>query len=298
MVSKPLCEMAVNPYQLKAFAHVVREGSVTTAARVLGVSQSAVSQHIAKLEVQVGARLLVRARDGVELTATGQELFDVADRFATLQAIIEEKVQGYSELARGNLRVIANAPQPALDLITRFADLYPNVGVDFSLCDWSTSMEMLQKRKVDFGVITEPTKNSEWRLQPLGTARFVLYVNDTHPLATRKKLSLSEIMSETLLLPESGSLTQRVVSNALNAQNLTPRRIVKTTTFPVMKEAIQTGLGVGIFLENSARFDARLVELPILELEKEYQTHLVVPRHRMDLKLVRSFCQVAEEAKF
>lgn len=295
MQAKLRGDMNINPYQFKAFAYVVREGSLTNAARALGVSQSAVSQHIAKLEAHVGARLLVRARDGVELTATGQEFFDLADRFATLHTIIEEKVQGFSELERGHLKIIANAPQPALDLIARFADTYPNVDIDIALCDWSSAIELLQKRKVDFGVITEPTISTEWYLQRLCTSRFVLYVRDTHDWSRRQVMSLTQIVDETLLLPESGSITQRVITTALDKLQLVPRRIVKTTTFPVMKEAIMAGLGVGIFLENSAGPEAGLTQIPIQELEKHYETSLVVPRHRMDLKLVRSFCQVAED---
>ena len=56
--------MRVNPHQFKAFAHVVREGSISSAARKLGVSQSAVTQHVSKLESAVGARLSCVAGTG------------------------------------------------------------------------------------------------------------------------------------------------------------------------------------------------------------------------------------------
>ena len=60
---------------VKPFAFVVREGSISGAARWLGVSQSAVSQHIAKLEAVMGAQVLIRGRDDVALTPVGQDLF-------------------------------------------------------------------------------------------------------------------------------------------------------------------------------------------------------------------------------
>ena len=66
-----------NPQRVKALAHAVREGSFSAAARRMGLSQSAISQHISKLEAEVGAQLLVRGRDGITLTATGQELFEL-----------------------------------------------------------------------------------------------------------------------------------------------------------------------------------------------------------------------------
>ncbi|MEO0783237.1 MAG: LysR family transcriptional regulator substrate-binding protein, partial [Pseudomonadota bacterium] len=103
---------------------------------------------------------------------------------------------------------------------------------------------------------------------------------------------LRELVPETLLLPETGSLTQRIVTGALKKHGLTIRRIVKVTSFAVMKEAILEGLGVGIFLENSAQKDRQLSEVRILELTREHETSVVVPNYKLDLRLTQSFLRV------
>lgn len=281
--------MVFNPHQFKALAQVVRDGSFSAAARTMGVSQSAVTQHVAKLEATVGARLLVRDRDGIHLTTTGQEFFELADRYATLDALAEEKLRGYTELTQGHLRFIANAPQPALQLIARYAKAYPDVGVEFSLVDWSKAMDMLQSHQTDIAIVTDPTPRKDWHRVKIASARYVLYLLKDHPLATRDEVSLTDIVAETLLLPESGSLTQRVVSQALEKHKLKPKRIIKTTTFPVMKDTILEGLGVGIFLECSAQKTADLVERPIKELTHRHETCLVIPNYKLDLRLTQSF---------
>jgi len=281
--------MVFNPHQFKALAQVVREGSFSGAARAMGVSQSAVTQHIAKLETAVGVRLLVRDRDGVQLTTTGQEFFELADRYATFDALAEEKLRGYSELTKGHLRFIANAPQPALRLIARYTKAYPEVSIDFSLFDWSKAMEMLQTHQTDIAIVTDPTPHKDWHRVKIASARYVVYLLKDHPLATQAEVSLQDIMSETLLLPESGSLTQRVVTSALDLHRLTPKRVVKTTTFPVMKEAILEGLGVGIFLEDSAQKSKELIEKPIRELKHQHETCVVIPNYKLDLRLTQSF---------
>ncbi|MEO1239897.1 MAG: LysR family transcriptional regulator, partial [Pseudomonadota bacterium] len=66
--------MPISTHQVKSFAFVVREGSISGAARRLGVSQSAVSQHISNLEATMGAQVLIRGREGVTLTPVGQDL--------------------------------------------------------------------------------------------------------------------------------------------------------------------------------------------------------------------------------
>ncbi len=281
--------MVFNPHQFKALAQVVRDGSFSAAARTMGVSQSAVTQHIAKLEAIVGVRLLVRDRDGIHLTTTGQEFFELADRYATFDALAEEKLRGYTELTKGHLRFIANAPQPALELIARYAKAYPDVGIDFSLVDWTTAMEMLRTHQTDIAIVTDPTPRKDWHRVKIASARYVLYMLKDHELAALSEISLKDIMSDTLLLPEVGSLTQRVVTSALQKHKLTPKRIVKTTTFPVMKEAILEGLGVGIFLEDSAVKASQLIERPIKELRHRHETCVVIPNYKLDLRLTQSF---------
>lgn len=281
-----------NPYQFKAFSQVVREGSFSAAARAMGVSQSAVTQHVANLETTVGVRLLIRARDGVQLTSTGQEFFDLADRYAVLDAVIDEKLRGYSEFAKGHLRIIANAPQPALRLISKYAALYPDVNLDFALHDWTTAMELLQGQQTDIAIVTDPSLQEDWHYIPVSRARYVLYLRRDHPLASRNSIALNDLVPETLLLPETGSLTQRVVSGALRKSGLTIRRIVKVTSFPVMKEAILEGLGVGIFLEDSAQKDSDLRELYIDELTREHETSVVIPNYKLDLRLTQSFLRI------
>lgn len=69
----------IEDFRLKVFSAVANLGSFTAAAKVLGVSQPAVSQNIADLERFAGARLLYRNRSGVELTAKGRELLSQAE---------------------------------------------------------------------------------------------------------------------------------------------------------------------------------------------------------------------------
>ncbi|SEK23489.1 LysR family transcriptional regulator [Pacificibacter marinus] len=277
------------PYQLTAFSHVVREGSVTAAAQKLGVSQSAVTQHLQKLEALVGAKLIARSRDGQTLTRTGQEIFELAERHVSLERVIAERLAGYAELDNGHLTIIANAPAPALSLIARFNRKWPNIQIDFTLYDWTTAIEMLRTHQVDIALIFEPTHSPDWKIYDIGRERYVLYAPAKHPFAKRKIISLGDLAGQTLLLPEQGSLTQRVVSKALTKHDLNVQRKIKTTTFPVMKEAILQGAGVGIFLENSTVETDALCSLPIHEMPETYRSCVVVPKDKHDLRLVQRF---------
>lgn len=285
--------MAFNSHQMRSLACTVREGSISGAARRLGVSQSAVSQHIAKLEAAIGAPLLIRARDGVQLTQAGHEIFTLADELTALEQQIEERLRGHAGLDRGHLTIIANAPQPALGLISRYTKRFPKISVDFALMDWAAAMERVAAKQVDIAVITDPTPQKDLYIRPIKRARYVLYTLPDHVLARQDAISLSDICQETLLLPEEGSLTRRTVQKALARAKLTPSRIVTMTTFPVMKEGILQRIGVGIFLAESSASKGDLSETPIAELSQEFTTSIVIPKYKVGLRITQSFLELA-----
>ncbi|MEQ9037312.1 MAG: LysR family transcriptional regulator [Silicimonas sp.] len=285
--------MDSNIGNLVAFAHVVRVGSVSAAARGLGLTQSAVSQRIKKLEEAFGAKLLVRDREGFSLTPTGQDVFLIADKQADLQKLFDEKLSGYVNGEDGQLVIIGNAPLPALRLISAFLGIRPNVKIDFTVVDWTTSVELLQSRKIDVAVLTAPQSSSHWVSQKIGTTVYGAYLSSENPLAKAPALSLADLASEVLLLPETGSLTERVVGNALAAAGLTPRRMIRLTTFPLLKEAILQNIGVGLFLEGATADSELLVWRPVRELTEVFDICLTVPAGKEDLRLVREFLEIA-----
>lgn len=281
--------MRPNHHQLIAFAHVVRLGSFSAAAVRLGVTQSTITQHVAKLEASVGTQLLIRGRDGVSTTRTGQDFYELADRLAALDSSIAEKLQGFASLNEGHLKVIANAPQPALRVIRAFARLHPQVQIDFGLRDWTTATGMIRNRLADVALITDPPASDDWERHKLEDTRYVAYVPEDSPLARRASLSLRDLVGETVILPETGSLTERVVTRALKAHDLSFPKLMRTTTFPVMCEAVLQGIGIAIFLGKSSLIGSGLVEIPIKELDAVHETWIVVPRDRAALRLIGAF---------
>ncbi|MFY0618968.1 LysR family transcriptional regulator [Shimia sp.] len=290
--------MRANHHRFVAFAHVVREGSFSAAAICLGVTQSAVTQHVAKLEKQVGSQLLLRSRDGVTLTRTGRELYDLADRMVTLDATITERLKGFEAMERGHIRIIANAPLPALRAVSQFRQTYPEVEIEFALYDWTTATQLLRERRADVGLITDPPDVDDWERLTIQKSRYVAYVLPSSPLANRKHLHFSELAKETIILPENGSLTERVVRETQAAYGIQFRRSIKMTTFPLMCEAVLQGAGIAIFLSNSGLISRGLVEIPVAELSQEHETAVVAPKDRARLRLAKAFIEIAASSGF
>lgn len=281
--------------QLSAFAHVVQEGSFARAARRIGISQSAVSQHVTNLEQAVGAALLIRDRNGVQLTQAGREFFDLADRLVTIEQQLAEKIADYGALEEGHLTLVANSPRPALQFLAAFKREHPRIDVEFTLWDWTSAMRLLRERRVDVAIVTEPRHIDNCNLRKCGESRYMVYVQPEDPLAAQTSVSLRDLGARTVLLPEKGSFTQRIVSEALRRDDIALPRVIHATTFPVMCEAILYGVGVGVFLADGAHPSIRLVSRPIRELPTPYATYIATPNDKLGLLAVKSFLEVASD---
>ena len=285
--------MKPSPYQIAAFTEVARARSFSRAASALGVTQSSVTQHIGKLERLMGALLFIRRRDGLELTLTGRDLFAVTDRLRALEQLVEEKIASYSDLSSGHLTIIANAPRPAMPIIAEFTRRYPNVQIVFALYDWTTAMGKLRDREVDIAVITEPEILDGSDLIELARTPYLAHMRVDHPLASSDDISLADLAETHVILPEDGSFTQRTVRDKTALHGISLKRIIKTTSFPVVKEAVLHGVGIGLLLENSMFPSANLATVPVREMPEAHRHCLVTPRDKGDLRLIQSFADIA-----
>lgn len=288
--------MKPSPYQIAAFTEAARERSFSRAAEAMGVTQSSVTQHVAKLERAIGAKLFVRRSDGLELTRAGRDLFVVSDRLRTVERAVHEKIARFGDMTTGHLNVIANAPRPAMPAIARFAELHPGVEIEFGLHDWTTAMGMLREGEADAGLITEPGVAAGLHMRCVGTTRYMLHVRRDDPLARRLSVSLRDVAAEhVLVLPEDGSFTQRVFRAALSRHEIEAPRVMKIRTFAALKEAVLHGLGAGILLEDSLFPSRQLAAVEIDEMPEVYANHLVVPSPKRDLAVVRRFGDIVAD---
>ncbi len=285
-----------SPYQIAAFTHAARERSFSKAALVQGVTQSSITQHVAKLEQLMGTQLFVRRRDGLEMTEAGRELFALSDRLRTLEQLVEEKVQDYESLSAGHLRIIANAPRPVMPVIARYSRLFPKVQVQFTLVSWTLAMRSLRDRDVDIAVIAEPDAGAGLWINAIDETLYKLHVRRDHPLAKRRSVSFVDLLGETVILPEDGSLTQRIFKAKAKELGYRFPRIMQTTTFPVIQQAVLHGMGVGLLLEDSLYPSEEIRTVPIKEMPERYRNCLVTPSDKRDLRTVKSFCDVALES--
>jgi DNA-binding transcriptional LysR family regulator len=131
---------------LRIFATVVAEGSLSAAARRLGLSEPAVSLEVRELEVQLGCALLVRAPGGVRLTDPGERALPYVRRVLALVSEMEAALGCRAHEAVGHL-LLGSSTIPGEYLLPRllapFRSAYPGVDLTVELTDTTTVLDRL-----------------------------------------------------------------------------------------------------------------------------------------------------------
>ncbi|GAB2190216.1 LysR substrate-binding domain-containing protein [Sessilibacter sp. MAH1] len=159
--------------ELEVFVRVIELGGFSAAARACGMTPSAVSKLVARLEQRLGTRLINRSTRQLQLTAEGCAFYE---RGVRILADLEEAERCASEhtAPRGRLRVNANVPfghHFLLPLASEFLDRYPDVTLDITLTD--DVIDILEQR-TDVAVRTGPLKSSNLVARRLGGTRMVI----------------------------------------------------------------------------------------------------------------------------
>ncbi|MBA1275712.1 LysR substrate-binding domain-containing protein [Stutzerimonas azotifigens] len=130
-------DMSGRSGEMAVFATVAQEGSLSAAARALGLTPSSVSRIIARIERRIGTRLLIRTTRTITLTAEGEAYLRAARRILADMAEVEDAITNQG-VPRGRLRVsaaLAHGRLSVLPLIAAFGARYPGILVDLVLSD-------------------------------------------------------------------------------------------------------------------------------------------------------------------
>lgn len=245
-------------FPLRCLEAAARLGSLTAAARSLGVSQPAVSVQIGGLERHLGARLLERFARGVRPTAAGEAVIErarrVLDEVRSLEGELERgPIRGRLRIGSTDVVVLHRLPV----VLKQFRARHPAVDLQLVIEGTPALAEAVRARDVEFALITLPIPDPPGPLRPLYRDPLVFVVAPTHPLAARRAVRLEEIASEHLLAHKTGSITRGLIDGYFTARGLAPRVAMEVSSPEVIRRMAQSGLGVAVLPEVGVAEDVR-----------------------------------------
>ncbi len=277
----------MNLSQIRTFVAVVEHASFSAAARALGLSQPAVTMQVQALESDLGVTLLDRRYRKVELTEAGRALLPHA---RTLMAEVDETRQELDNLSgtvSGRLTVAASTT-PGQYVLPRllggFLRKYPDVGVTLRVFDSSDVVSRVESGEAHLGMTGAEVPGSRVTFERLGSDDLVLVCPPGHPLATRKKVLLPDLVDEPFIVREGGSGTRMVAEDVMRRAGVEPaelRVVMELGTNEAVLSAVEGGMGIGIVSTWVAEKAIRLGTVglvPAREFPLARPLYLVAPR--------------------
>ncbi len=202
----------MTPTQLRAFAAVVRHGSVKAAAEELSVTEAAVSLHVAQLRKELGNKLFTRATSGLAFTPGGLRLASRANEMLGLQDLTIREV-AQAGVGRRLLRVGTTAlfsEHAAPGLLETFSERADDLDVELSIRRPRDFHGLLINRTIDVAIGPRPPEDPQITSTHFLNYQIVAVVSPEHPLA-RQAPAAAELRRQTWLLGPSAADNAGVV---------------------------------------------------------------------------------------
>lgn len=239
---------------LKAFIRTIEKGSITAAARDLGISQPAVTKHLANLERHVGARLLERSSRKVRPTVHGMELYEASrEAIASIDAALEGVRLNMGEI-EGNLRIHAPScigAQHLHGIVLTFQDLYPGISVDLMLDDRTVD---LIYENFDLTLRYGKIEDQEVVARRIGWVQRILvaapgYLQQVGAITSPNQLSELDVISTFTGLSSSRSSLVLVTADDTTSE-IPVRPVLKSNNSHVLVNSLLSGRGIGAVQRN------------------------------------------------
>ncbi len=268
----------IDPALLRAFVAVADQGGFTEAAERLHLSQPAISRRIQALEARLGTPLFDRLPRRALLTEAGRLLLPQARRaLGELDACrrvvehLEQRVGGRLALGTSHHIGLHHLPR----VLRRYHRRHPRVHLALSFLTSEAALERVASGELELALVTiPPSAPPELALHPLWDDPLELVVARDHPLAHRP-FSLDALRQHPAVLPEPGSITRELITEALARWGLTPEVALASNHLEILRMLVATGLGWSLLPRTLLADD--LVPLP---LPSPIHRQLGVAHHR------------------
>ncbi len=286
--------------QLEVFLTVARERRFSRAAEKLFRTQSAVSQTIRKLELDIGEPLFDRSsRDGV-LTDAGRVLQEYAEKLLNLRQDAQEALVEMRELQKGKLAIAANefTALYLLPVLGEYRTLHPAIRITVRRSLASQIPDDILKHNVELGVISYDPQEPQLRSAVVYMDELVLVVPPGHPLASAGEVSVRQLGAESFVAHIVASPYREKVIEAFRRHKTPLHMDVELPTLQAIKRFVCMGKGVALVPEISVESEiarGELVAVKVSDLRFQRKLHLVYRQESTLSHAGRAFLKVAEQ---
>ena len=275
----------------KLFRDVVHAKSLSRAAQLNGISQSAATQHIQDLEKRLGTELFDRSTRPLGLTNAGKLYADlcrdVLRRAEDFTAALEEIKDSAERVIR-----IASIYSIGLSEMGRlreeFGRVFPGAAIQVQLLRPDKVYEAVLEDQADLGFISYPEHRRDLAVVPWREERMTVAAYPSHPFASREMVVPRDLHGEAFIAFDEEVIIRRELDRFFRESDVEISIVMQLDNIQSIKEAVALGSGISILPERTMQAEIeqrRLVSIPLHAPELRRPVAII---HRKKKKLSRA----------
>lgn len=265
----------MNIETLKIFCDLVELRSFSHTAEKHLLSQSAVSQQLAQMELTLKCQLLDRKKRPIKLTKEGQLLYqasrDILERFEHLKSELNALKSSSGD--RINVAAIFSIGMHTLpDYIKRFMVSYPNVNVHVEYRSAERVYEMVLNGESDIGFVAIPKRDKRLDVYEFEDEPLILACSPKHLLAQKSQVDIHQLQFENFIAFEKNTPTRTWIDNILERYNVVVRPVMEFDNIETIKRAVEINAGISIVPQISIHQEVDSGTIKALQISNENLT--------------------------
>lgn len=260
------------------FRDIIRTGSTRRAARELGITQSAVSQHLKLFEEAVGEQLFERDSRGLIPTTRAIDIYNRLDRYFETMGRIEREIADSFRTKENRLTIAAPhilsfglVPK----IIVALNKIDPTLEFHFKAQRYDEITQSIMTGEADIGISRLPLDERffEWRI--VAESKSVCVVHPDHPLARKDTINVDDISKEALIVLEKEYASNKMGFYKFGRDEFRERPKIYSDIIGMDASFVAHGLGIAIDNEFIAR-QYVMFDIKIIPFEPAARYHYVV----------------------
>lgn len=237
---------------------IAKKENITKAAEELYISQSSLSQYLAKLEQDIGVPLFIRAKGKLTLTKAGELYVKAAEQVISIQKNLYYQMRSSNNKSHITIGVTSIfGLQMLTKLIPKYKEVYPDVTIEITEANIPTLAGMIQEETIDCAVIAMNDINYFEKDQILPLGREELFFAVPTALAYRNEaeaISWAEIVEkfslENFILSKKNSSIRALTDRIFSEMNFIPSTMCETNNIRTVRSMVEMGIGVAFINES------------------------------------------------
>ncbi len=282
---------------------IARRKNMTKAAEELYVSQSSLSQYLAKLEQEIGSPLFYRTKGELLPTPAGQLYVDAAKQVIQIQKQLYKDIMDLDQ--RGHITVGSTSQfglKALAEIIPAYKTQYPDVAIEITEGNYTHISKLILEEQLDLAIMASSQLSPfEKNSVVLRTEEVLLALPVSHPYHLEHpdgKITYQDIVSvfahDNFLLPKKGSSLRGLSDQIFSQCDFSPSAICETNSISTIQNMIAKGAGVGL-IASSCITDDPLIQYHSFDPALTRLNLLVYRQNWTMNQAEQAFCQCIQD---